>query len=90
MHTARTTADKPSGNAAILKFEPREHLPVSRTHHRPHVYRNVFMGTWICDHEGTRASPGPDSARTVYRTHLDAVRAAIGMDSAEQDQRLSA
>ncbi|MDA3630074.1 hypothetical protein OU415_31925 [Saccharopolyspora sp. WRP15-2] len=55
--------------------------------HRPHVYRNLFMGTWICDQHGTRANPGPDSARTVYRTHLDAVRAAVGV---VPEQRLAA
>ncbi|MGW1675878.1 hypothetical protein [Saccharopolyspora sp. NPDC002376] len=50
----------------------------------PHVYRNLFMGTWICDQHGTRANPGPDSARTVHRTHFDAVRAAVGVIPAQR------
>lgn len=62
----------------------------AHSQHRPHVYRNVVIGTWICDQAGTRANPGPDSARTVYRTHRDAVRAAIGTHSAHRDQRLTA
>lgn len=49
----------------------------TRSPHRPHVYRNLFLGTWICDQQGTRANPGPDTARTVHRTHSEAVRAAI-------------
>ncbi|MER7079022.1 hypothetical protein SAMN02982929_01390 [Saccharopolyspora kobensis] len=51
----------------------------TRSPHRPHVYRNLFLGTWICDQQGTRANPGPDTARTVHRTHSDAVRAATGL-----------
>lgn len=53
------------------------------TSHAPqqtsHVYRNPCTGNWICDSVGTRARPGPDSARTVCRTHLEAVRVAVTM-----------
>ncbi|KAA5834411.1 hypothetical protein ABT337_11515 [Saccharopolyspora hirsuta] len=72
-------------------YQPRSSSPTiqleTRSPHRPHVYRNLLLGTWICDQQGTRANPGPDSARTVYRTHLDAVRAATGL---LPEQRLSA
>ncbi len=61
---------------------PRSREPF-RTH-TPHVYRNPCTGTWICDSEGTRRTPGPDSARTVCRTHLDAVRVAVGIGSASE------
>lgn len=88
MYATRTTAAKPTGNPAILAFQPREPRSPSHSTHRPHVYRNPFMGTWICDQEGTRANPGPDNARTVHRTHHDAVRAAIGVEVPRQ--RLSA
>lgn len=44
------------------------------------MYRNPCTGTWICDAEGTRARPGPESARTVCRTHNEAVRVAVTMD----------
>ncbi|PKW15439.1 hypothetical protein A8926_3147 [Saccharopolyspora spinosa] len=88
MYATRTSAATPTGAPAILAFRPRE--PRSSTHQpqRPHVYRNLFMGTWICDQEGTRANPGPDRARTVHRTHHDALRAAIGADVPQH--RLSA
>ncbi|WP_406690169.1 hypothetical protein REH65_30285 [Saccharopolyspora sp. ID03-671] len=46
-------------------------------HQTSHVYRNPCTGRWICDFEGTRAEPGPDSARTVCRTHREAVLVAV-------------
>ncbi|MEB3369721.1 hypothetical protein [Saccharopolyspora mangrovi] len=48
------------------------------------MYRNPCTGTWICDSVGTRARPGPDSARTVCRTHLEAVRVAVTAAPARQ------
>ncbi|MEV0081800.1 hypothetical protein [Saccharopolyspora sp. NPDC050642] len=75
MHTPRSTTEHPA---------VRTLGPSSPSHQRPHVYRNLFMGTWICDQEGTRANPGPEHARTVYRTHLDAVQAAVDIESAQQ------
>ncbi len=82
MYTPRTTSFEPAGNAAIFDFAPHQRRSPSRSPHKPHVYRNLFIGAWICDQEGTRATPGPDSARTVYRTHAEAVRAAIGVGAA--------
>ncbi|MEV5540639.1 hypothetical protein AB0L13_27695 [Saccharopolyspora shandongensis] len=72
MHTPRSATERP----AVRTLDP--HSP----RQRPHVYRNLFMGTWICDQEGTRANPGPEHARTVYRTYLDAVQAAVDIESA--------
>ncbi|GAA0537013.1 hypothetical protein GCM10011581_43670 [Saccharopolyspora subtropica] len=46
---------------------------------KPHVYRNYCTGTWVCDAMGTRINPGPDRARTVCRTHLEAVRVAMSI-----------
>lgn len=85
----QTTAN-PSGDATILVFAPRRRHELPRTHHTPHVYRNPCTGTWICDSEGTRAKPGPERARTVCRTQLDAVRVALGEDNARPERRLSA
>ncbi len=64
MYPHQLTATKPS----------QERAP-----HTPHVYRNPCTRTWICDHVGTRANPGPDSARTVCRTQLDAVQVALAL-----------
>jgi hypothetical protein len=80
---------KPSEDAAILSFASHGRRASSREHHTPHVYRNPCTGTWICDHEGTRVAPGPDRARTVCRTHLEAVRVALGENPVPR-QRLSA
>ncbi|MEV0697133.1 hypothetical protein AB0I53_04315 [Saccharopolyspora sp. NPDC050389] len=79
MYTPRFATSKTTEHPAVHTLEPR-----SSSHHRPHVYRNLLMGTWICDQEGTRANPGPERARTVYRTHLDAVQAAVDIESAQQ------
>ncbi|QUH03806.1 hypothetical protein HUO13_25995 [Saccharopolyspora erythraea] len=65
-----------------LAFAPPRGDGLHHRHHAPHVYRNPCTRTWICDHEGTRAAPGPDRARTVCRTHLDALRVALSKGSA--------
>jgi hypothetical protein len=69
-------------------YQPRI-TEVKHRYQTPHVYRNPCTGTWICDKAGTRAAPGPDSARTVCRTHLDAVRVAVGAIPAQRRQSLS-
>ncbi len=56
--------------------KPQPNLAAQRSH-TPHVYRNPCTRTWICDLVGTRANPGPDQAREVFRTQLDAVQAAL-------------
>jgi hypothetical protein len=78
MYSNRPAVVKPSGDATVHELGPRSAHPASRIHQAPHVYRNPCTRTWICDHVGTRSKPGPDSARTIYRTQLDAVRAALG------------
>jgi hypothetical protein len=59
-------------------YFPRTTMKHSRRQ-KPHVYRNSCTGTWVCDSVGTRVSPGPDRARTVCRTHRDAVRVAVSI-----------
>lgn len=70
----RTTQNGPIMSSSQISQQPSPHQA-------PHVYRNTCTGTWICDVEGTRARPGPDSARTVCRSHLEAVLVALSMSA---------